>query len=190
MWLIIRKNVKVWFSQLLIRWSFAFDVSLICICCLSKDTGWCFLFFPPRTILGEDHCEGGWLFRDPDILKGFRYSNMDNNMDWRALNKDTMIKMSRFKTSSTLHWESTLLRSCSVIHFYGFSLLEKWWFLLWSKYIETSDVFFFRGCLGILVLGRERSSGRCDGSTSLNLDTVLILFTEVSHVFVKVISLH
>lgn len=30
------------------------------------------------------------------------------------------------------------------------------------------------------MLGRERSIGRSDGSTSLNLDTVLILFSEVS----------
>ncbi len=34
--------------------------------------------------------------------------------------------------------------------------------------------------LGKEVLGRERSIGRSDGSTSLNLDTVLILFSEVS----------
>lgn len=33
------------------------------------------------------------------------------------------------------------------------------------------------------MLGRDRSIGGSDGSTSLNLDIVLILFSEVSYVF-------
>ena len=55
--------------------------------------------------------------------------------------------------------------------------------------------FSFFECLGILVLGRERSIGRSDGSTSLNMDIVLILFSEVSiciclsHIFIQFVKI-
>lgn len=45
------------------------------------------------------------------------------------------------------------------------------------------------------MLGRERSIGRSDGSTSLNMDIVLILFSEdsicicLSHIFIQFVKI-
>jgi len=53
-----------------------------------------FFFFPPRMILEEDHCESAGLFRDPDDLKGFRHSNMDNKNGLKGPEQGHCHKMS------------------------------------------------------------------------------------------------
>ena len=57
--------------------------------------------------------------------------------------------------------------SCLILTYYGANILGPQFF------------FLFRS-LGILGIGRDRSIGRYDGSTSLKVDIVLILFSEVS----------
>ena len=53
-------------------------------------------------------------------------------------------------------------------------------FLLADECIGTSDVFFsFFGCLGRAMPGRDRFIGGSDELTSLNLDFVLVYFSEV-----------
>lgn len=83
----------------------------------AKDTVWCFLFFPPRTILG-------------DMLKGLRHSNMDNKNGLKDSEQGHCDNMSRshHTIDTTLRVDAAKELQCDIflsflIYFFDYIVL-------------------------------------------------------------------